>query len=108
MVELSRYETHCMTTTPNHCLFRRRHLDTQCCFVISVQDCHMPVMDGIEATREIRRLEGEEGKKRLVIVALTASALSHEKERCLEAGMDAFLTKPVKPCDLEKVMASFL
>ena len=68
----------------------------------------MPVMDGIEATREIRRLEGEEGKKRLVIVALTASALSHEKERCLEAGMDAFLTKPIKPCDLEEVMVSFL
>ena len=90
------------------CLSRRRHLDTQRCFVISVQDCHMPIMDGIEATREIRRLEGEEGKKRLVIVALTASALSHEKEQCLEAGMDAFLTKPIKPCDLEKVIASFL
>ena len=68
----------------------------------------MPVMDGIEATREIRRLEGEEGKKRVIIVALTASALSHEKEQCLEAGMDAFLTKPIKPYDLEKVMASFL
>ena len=68
----------------------------------------MPVMDGIKATREIRRLEGVEGKKRLVIVALTASALSHEKELCLEAGMDAFLTKPIKPCDLEKCIASFL
>ena len=68
----------------------------------------MPIMDGIEATREIRRLEFEEGKKRLIIVALTASALSHEKEQCLEAGMDAFLTKPIKPCDLEKFMASFL
>ena len=68
----------------------------------------MPVMDGFEATHEIRRQEGEEGKQRLVIVALTASALSNEKERCLEAGMDAFLTKPIKLCDLEKVMASFL
>ena len=97
-----------MMTNPHPSLFRCRHLDTQCCFVISVQDCHMPVMDGFKATREIRRLEGEEGKKRVVIVALTASALSHEKEKCLEAGMDAFLTKPIKPCDLEKFMASLL
>ncbi len=57
-------------------------------------DCHMPVMDGIEAARRIRADERGRGR-RVPIVALTADALASDRERCLAAGMDDFLTKPV-------------
>lgn len=62
-------------------------------------DCHMPVMDGCEATRRIRRDEQRNGR-RATIVALTADALDSDRERCLAAGMDAFMTKPVSSSQL--------
>ena len=57
-------------------------------------DCHMPVMDGFESTRRIRAFEGS-GKRRTPIVALTADTLASDRERCRDAGMDDFITKPV-------------
>ena len=62
-------------------------------------DCHMPVMDGYEAARRIRRDEQRSGR-RVTIVALTADALDSDRERCLAAGMDAFMTKPVSSSQL--------
>lgn len=57
-------------------------------------DCHMPVMDGFEATRRIREEEQAQGT-RTPIVALTADALAGDRERCIESGMDDYMTKPV-------------
>jgi CheY-like chemotaxis protein len=63
-------------------------------FDLILMDLHMPEMDGYETTREIR--EGENGRP-TPIIAVTADALSGTKERCIAAGMDGYVTKPVDP-----------
>jgi CheY-like chemotaxis protein len=64
-------------------------------FDLVLMDCQMPQMDGFEATRRIREDEITAGKRRIPIAALTANAIKGDKERCLVAGMDAYLSKPV-------------
>lgn len=73
-------------------------------FDVVLMDCQMPRMGGIEATRAIRTLEGERSGSRTPVVALTANALRADREECLEAGMDAFLTKPVRSAALADVL----
>jgi CheY-like chemotaxis protein len=66
-------------------------------------DCQMPEMDGYAATREIRRQEGANPKT--FIVAMTAEAIKGTRERCIEAGMNDYLSKPVLIEDIQAIMA---
>ena len=60
-----------------------------------LMDVHMPVIDGLEATRRIRAAEAERGERRTPIIALTANAFAEDRDACLAAGMDGFLVKPL-------------
>ena len=70
-------------------------------FDIILADCHMPVMDGIEMTQNIREQESEANRDRTPVIAVTANALQGEDARCLAAGMDDFLAKPVEIAKLK-------
>ncbi|MBI1907250.1 MAG: response regulator [Rhodocyclales bacterium] len=65
-------------------------------FAAVLMDCHMPELDGFEATRLLRRQEAETGRRRTPVIALTANAMSEDRERCREAGMDDYLAKPYR------------
>ncbi len=65
-------------------------------FDIVLMDVQMPVLDGLSATRMIRGIESEAGASHIPIVGLTAHALDSDRSRCLQAGMDAYLSKPFK------------
>ena len=65
-------------------------------FELILMDCAMPIKDGYQATTEIRSWEDSHGEERRHIIAVTAHAMEGERERCLSAGMDDHLTKPIK------------
>jgi hypothetical protein len=71
-----------------------------------LMDCQMPEMDGYEAAREIRR--AEEGRKRTAIVAMTAEAMTGARERCVAAGMDDHIAKPVRWEDMVQALRKWL
>jgi CheY-like chemotaxis protein len=73
-------------------------------------DCHMPEMDGYEATARIRTLQSfaSQAPVRTRIIALTADAMQGDREKCLQAGMDDYLSKPVRIEDLKSVLEKHL
>ena len=79
-----------------------RHLP----YDLILMDCNMPEMDGYQATADIRRQEFS--NQHIPIVAITANAMPGDRERCLEAGMDDYISKPIDPQKLRTVLTRFL
>ena len=73
-----------------------------------ITDCQMPEMDGYTLSQAIRRAEEQSGGRRLPIIAVTAAALAGDRERCLAAGMDDYLSKPVRYERLEHLLKRYL
>ncbi|HMU63549.1 MAG: response regulator [Nitrosomonas sp.] len=72
-----------------------------------LMDCNMPIMDGFEATRHIRRLEQQTNQPRIPIIAVTAHAFDHIRQDCLDAGMDEHLSKPFDLDQLAMLLNQF-
>lgn len=77
-------------------------------YQLILMDCHMPGMDGLTATKKIRELEQQNKTEKKIIIALTANALAGMEERCLEAGMDAYVSKPLKFEYLTQILQKYL
>ena len=75
---------------------------------LAIVDCHMPNIDGLELSRQVREAESQHGGKRLTIVALTAGVLEGQAEECIAAGMDAYLRKPLDINGLKEMLAHYL
>jgi CheY-like chemotaxis protein len=73
-------------------------------FDLILMDVQMPEMDGLEATSAIRQRERETGARRIPIVALTAHAMNGDRERCVAAGMDGYISKPIDPQELYRTI----
>jgi two-component system sensor histidine kinase/response regulator len=77
-------------------------------FDIILMDCQMPIMDGYDATRSIRNIELKNNDRRIPIVAITANALSTDQKKCLDVGMDDYISKPFSKESLERVLMNNL
>lgn len=76
-------------------------------YALILMDCQMPLLDGFETTHAIRQLEAE-NKQHIPIIAMTANAMQGDRERCLEAGMDDYVTKPIVVDSLAEALKSWM
>ena len=81
---------------------RRNHYD------LVFMDCQMPVMDGYQATRALRQREKQQGLDRLPVIAMTANAMAGDRQKCLDSGMDDYLSKPIKKDLLNEAIQRWL
>jgi len=79
----------------------------RCPYGLVLMDVQMPVLDGLEATERIRALEGESTLPRLPIIAMTANAMTEERDACFDAGMDDYIAKPVQMEGLRKMIGNW-
>jgi CheY-like chemotaxis protein len=77
-------------------------------FDLIFMDCQMPAMDGYSATREIRRIEKSENREPTPIIALTAGFNKEDETKCMQAGMDYYLTKPFSISDIKGVLRKYI
>ncbi len=77
-------------------------------YSLILMDCQMPIMDGYVASRRIRNGGAGNTYRQIPIIALTANAMSGDKEKCLDAGMNDYLSKPIEPADLRKKLVQWL
>ena len=84
-------------------LFRQHSYDAV------LMDCHMPVLDGFEATGQVRQFEASRasGKARTPVIALTADAMEGDRNKCIAGGMDDYLSKPITPGELEAMLVKW-
>jgi CheY-like chemotaxis protein len=76
-------------------------------FDLILMDLHMPEMDGLEVTRILRHCQNR-GQRRVPIVAMTAHAMQGDREKCLEAGMDGYISKPIQAEELFKTIEGII
>jgi len=76
-------------------------------FDVILMDVQMPEMDGLTASRILREQEQHAGRPRIPIIAMTAHAMKGDRERCLDAGMDDYVSKPIRPFDLASVLSHY-
>ena len=93
--------THCDSATNGEAALLRMSASR---YDMVLMDCQMPVMDGYTATRRWREHEAATGGRRLPIVAMTANAMAGDRQKCLDAGMDDYLAKPVTRGELERCL----
>ena len=74
-------------------------------FDVVLMDCQMPMMDGYEVTRRIRSADSKVIDRKIPVIAMTAFAMAGDRDKCLAAGMNDYLSKPVRPEDLTAVLA---
>ena len=78
-------------------------------YAMIFMDCQMPEMDGFEATRRLRERErlAAGALPHIPVIAMTANAMAGDRERCLAAGMDGYISKPLMPDDIQRQLAVF-
>lgn len=108
-IELMREMLQCLDcevdTAENGVEAMKRYQETK--YDMIFMDIQMPEMDGFEATKRIREAEAG-GKPHTPVIAVTASAMANDRQKCLDMGLDDYVSKPFQIADLEKVLNKYL